>query len=341
MTTTVLVTGGAGYIGSHTTRQLVQAGFDVVVVDNLYSGHQWAVDRRARFFELDAGDAAAVGEVLRDHSPVSAVVHFAGHIVVPESVSNPLKYYRNNPIASTNLIQACRDHGVQRFLFSSTAAVYGQPETVPVPEPAATEPINPYGRSKLVTEWTLADVAHSSEINNDENPFRYLALRYFNVAGASLDATLGQSTPEATHLVKVACEAACGKRAGIQVYGTDYPTPDGTCIRDYIHVEDLAAAHVLGVKYLLDGGASTIVNCGYGHGFSVREVIRAVQRASGVNFRVEETGRRPGDPVQLVADNTRIREQLAWMPQYDDLELICRTAFDWERKLAARLSHAG
>lgn len=341
MTTTVLVTGGAGYIGSHTTRQLVQAGLDVLVVDNLYSGHKWAVDPGATFYELDAGDMHSVGEVLRAHSPVSAVIHFAGHIVVPESVSDPIKYYRNNSIASTNLVQCCRENGVQRFLFSSTAAVYGQPETVPIPEQAATEPINPYGRSKLVTEWTLADVAHSSEINKREDAFRYLALRYFNVAGASLDAVLGQATPEATHLIKVACEAACGKRSGIQVYGTDYPTPDGTCIRDYIHVEDLAAAHVRGVKYLLDGGVSTVVNCGYGHGFSVREVVQAVQRVSGVKFRVEETGRRPGDPAQLVADNTRIRKQLGWSPRHDDLDLICRTAFDWEQKLAARISRTG
>lgn len=203
MTATVLVTGGAGYIGSHTTRQLVQAGFDVIVVDNLYSGHAWAVDPEARFFELDVGDETAVGEVLQAHAPVEAVIHFAGHIVVPESVSNPLKYYRNNPIASTSLIEACRRNGVQRFLFSSSAAVYGRPERNPISEQTTTEPINPYGRSKLVTEWTLADVAHSSRVNGDDELFRYMALRYFNVAGASLDATLGQATPEATHLIKV------------------------------------------------------------------------------------------------------------------------------------------
>lgn len=336
MTGTVLVTGGAGYIGSHTTRQLVQAGFEVVVVDNLYSGHTWAVDPRARFYEADAGDADRVGEILRAHAPVAAVIHFAGHIVVPESVSNPIKYYRNNPIASINLIDACREAGVQRFLFSSTAAVYGQPETVPIPEHAATRPINPYGRSKLVTEWTLEDVAEGSRVNGDNDPFRYLALRYFNVAGASLDTALGQATPEATHLIKVACEAACGKRGGLDIFGTDYPTPDGTCIRDYIHVEDLAAAHVLGLKYLLDGGDSNIVNCGYGHGFSVKEVVDTVQRISGVSFPVAETGRRAGDPAALVADNNLIRRTLGWVPRHDDLELICRTALDWEAELATR-----
>jgi len=336
MTAKVLVTGGAGYIGSHTTRQLVQAGYDVLVVDNLYSGHRWAVDPAARFFELNAGDGEAVGELLRAHAPVAAVIHFAGHIVVPESVSNPIKYYRNNPIASTNLIEACRANGVQRFLFSSSAAVYGQPGHTPIPEQTATEPINPYGRSKLVTEWTLADVAESCRVNHDDDPFSYLALRYFNVAGAALDAALGQATPEATHLIKVACEAACGKRRGVQIFGTDYTTPDGTCIRDYIHVEDLAAAHVLGVKYLIEGGDSAVVNCGYGHGFSVREVVNMVKRVSGVDFPVDETGRRAGDPAQLVADNTRIRHTLGWAPRHDDLELICRTAFDWETALAAR-----
>ncbi|HSH40728.1 MAG TPA: UDP-glucose 4-epimerase GalE [Arenicellales bacterium] len=341
MTATVLVTGGAGYIGSHTTRQLADAGFEVLVVDNLYSGHAWAIDPRAQFHQLDAGDAAGVGELLRSHAPVAAVIHFAGHIVVPESVSNPLKYYRNNPIASANLIEACRRHGVQRFLFSSSAAVYGQPEVVPIPEEAATAPINPYGRSKLVTEWTLEDVATSSQVNGDDDPFRYMALRYFNVAGASLDAALGQATPEATHLIKVACEAACGKRRGVQIFGTDYPTPDGTGIRDYIHVEDLAAAHVLGLRHLLDGGESAILNCGYGHGFSVREVVDTVRRVSGARFHVEETGRRAGDPAQLVADNARIRERLGWTPRYDDLELICRTAYEWEKALAARMSRAG
>lgn len=341
MTATVLVTGGAGYIGSHTTRQLLEAGFEVLVVDNLYSGHRWAVDSRARFFELDAGDKAAVGALLREHGPVAGVIHFAGHIVVPESVSDPLKYYRNNPIAATNLIEACRENGVQRFLFSSSAAVYGQPERVPVDEQAATQPINPYGRSKLITEWTLADVAHASEVNGEKEPFRYLALRYFNVAGASLDGALGQATPEATHLIKVACEAACGKRGGVEIFGTDYPTPDGTGIRDYIHVEDLAAAHALGLNHLLEGGESTVVNCGYGHGFSVREVIDTVRRISGVQFPVSETGRRPGDPAKLVADSARIRRLLGWTPERDDLELICRSAFEWERKLTARVLRTG
>lgn len=341
MTATVLVTGGAGYIGSHTTRQLVQAGFNVIVADNLYSGHAWAVDPAATFHEVDAGDAAAVARLLREHGPVAAVVHFAGHIVVPESVSDPIKYYRNNPIASTNLIEACREHGVDRFLFSSSAAVYGEPEQVPITEQAPTRPINPYGRSKLITEWTLEDVARSSRLNAADAPFDYLALRYFNVAGAALDAALGQATPEATHLIKVACEAACGKRHGVEIFGTDYPTADGTCVRDYIHVEDLAAAHVLGLTYLLEGGASAVMNCGYGHGFSVREVVDVVRRVSGRPFEVTESGRRAGDPPRLVADNTRIRDLLGWAPRHDDLELICRTALEWERKLAARVSHIG
>lgn len=341
MSTTVLVTGGAGYIGSHTTRQLVQAGYDVIVVDNLYSGHEWAVDAGARFHRLDAGDARGIGELLRGEGPVAAVIHFAGHIVVPESVADPIKYYRNNPIASTNLIEACREHDVERFLFSSSAAVYGQPEQVPIPESSATAPINPYGRSKLITEWTLADVAHSAAAGAQAGAFEYLALRYFNVAGASLDTALGQATPEATHLIKAACEAACGKRESVQIFGTDYPTPDGTCIRDYIHVEDLAAAHILGLRYLLDGGSSTVLNCGYGHGFSVREVLDAMQRVSDAPFAVNETGRRAGDPAELVADNTRIRQVLNWTPRHDDLELICRTAYAWERQLAARTPSIG
>jgi len=338
MTATVLVTGGAGYIGSHTTRQLLDAGFDVLVVDNLYSGHRWAVDARARLYELDAGDAAGVAEIIRGHTPVSAVVHFAGHIVVPESVSDPVKYYRNNSIASTNLIETCREHGVNRFLFSSSAAVYGQPERVPISELAQTRPINPYGRSKLITEWTLADIAASAA---SDDPFQYLALRYFNVAGAALDAALGQATPEATHLIKVACEAACGRRPGLQIYGTDYATPDGTCIRDYIHVEDLARAHVLGLEYLLDGGDSAVLNCGYGHGFSVRQVVEAVQRAAGAGIDVAETGRRPGDPAELVADNARIRQTLNWSPRHDDLDVICRTALEWERRLARGMPRTG
>lgn len=340
MTATVLVTGGAGYIGSHTTRQLVQAGFDVLVVDNLYSGHAWAVDPRARLFEMDAGDIAAVAELLRTYAPVEAVVHFAGHIVVPESVRDPLKYYRNNSIASSRLIQVCRENNIQSFLFSSSAAVYGQPRSIPIPEQASTAPINPYGRSKLITEWMLADVAHASRMNRNEDPFRFLALRYFNVAGASLDAALGQATPEATHLIKVACEAACGGRVGVEIFGTDYSTPDGTCIRDYIHVEDLAAAHVLGLKYLLEGGESAVLNCGYGRGYSVREVVEMVREVSGVPFPISETDRRAGDPAQLVADSTRIREQLGWSPLYNDLELICRTAYEWERKLTSRALQA-
>lgn len=329
MTTTVLVTGGAGYIGSHTTRQLIKAGFNVLVMDNLYSGHRWAVDPEAQFFEIDVGDSAAVDQFLRHH-PVDAVVHFAGHIVVSESVSNPMKYYRNNTVASTRLIQACRKHAVNHFLFSSSAAVYGEPEQIPIKENTVKNPINPYGRSKLFTEWTLRDVAHSSSLQFGDD-FRYLALRYFNVAGACLDTKLGQATPESTHIIKVACEAAYGKRDSVQIFGRDYPTTDGTCIRDYIHVEDLAAAHVAGLKYLLEGGKSTALNCGYGRGFSVQEVVDTVRHLSPCGFKVTDGPRRVGDPAQLVADSSSAVELLGWQPRYDDLELICKTALAWEK----------
>ncbi len=334
MQTTVLVTGGAGYIGSHTARQLLNAGHDVVVIDNLYSGHAWAVPADATFIRLNAGDLEPVREVIRDHD-IAAVVHFAGHIVVPESVGDPIKYYENNVVTSLRLIRACRDTGVRRFIFSSSAAVYGTPEEVPVVEQAATLPINPYGFSKLATEWMLRDVAYCDLANGRPRieRFNYIALRYFNVAGAALDGLLGQATPEATHLIKVACETACGKRDGIDIFGTDYDTDDGTCVRDYIHVEDLADAHVAALAYLMDRGESHVLNCGYGRGFSVRQVLDTVQRVSGESFKINEAPRRPGDPPILIAEKTRIQELLGWQPRYDDLELICRTAFEWESKL--------
>ena len=324
----VLVTGGAGYIGSHTTRQLVAAGHQVTVVDNLYSGHRWAVAPEAEFHERDAGDSKAM-RVLMGSRQFDAVIHFAGHIVVPESVSDPGKYYQNNVIGSLNLIECCQETGVGLFVFSSSAAVYGNPAEIPVNENALTHPINPYGRTKLITEWTLKDFAART---GPDTGLRYVALRYFNVAGASLDGTLGQATPEATHLIKVACETACGKRDAISVFGTDYDTKDGTCIRDYIHVEDLAAAHVNALEHLATGGDSSILNCGYGHGYSVREVLEMVRKVSGKHFEIREADRRTGDSACLVSDNRAIREQLGWIPEYEDLELICRTAYRWECK---------
>ena len=323
----VLVTGGAGYIGSHTTRQLVAAGHQVTVVDNLYSGHRWAVAPEAEFHECDAGDAKAM-RALMESRQFDAVIHFAGHIVVPESVSDPGKYYQNNVIGSLNLIECCQESGVGLFVFSSSAAVYGNPAEIPVNESALTDPINPYGRTKLITEWTLKDFAART---GPDTGLRYVALRYFNVAGASLDGTLGQATPEATHLIKVACETACGKRDAISVFGTDYDTKDGTCIRDYIHVEDLAAAHLNAHEHLATGGDSSILNCGYGRGYSVREVLEMVRQVSGKHFEIREAGRRAGDSACLVSDNRAIREQLGWKPQYDDLVIICSPAFQWER----------
>ncbi len=322
----VLVTGGAGYIGSHTARQLVDAGHSVTVVDNLYSGHRWAVPPEATFHEFDVGDLEAFSRVLAATS-FDAIVHFAGHIVVPESVRDPLKYYRNNVVASATLVGACQEAGVPHFIFSSSAAVYGSPDIVPIREDSPTEPINPYGRTKLITEWTLADAAASSS----SNPLRYVALRYFNVAGARLDGTLGQATAEATHLIKVAAEAACGLRERMSIFGTDYDTHDGTCIRDYIHVEDLATAHLAALDYLTSGGESRVLNCGYGHGFSVREVLDTVRRVSGLDFPIDLAPRRAGDPACLVADTTAIQETLDWTPRYDDLDLICSTALRWEQ----------
>lgn len=333
----VLVTGGAGYIGSHTVRQLVRAGFEVTVIDNLYSGFRWAVDDAAEFVEADVGDQALVCDLLRQRQ-IDAVIHFAGHVIVFESVDDPLKYYRNNTVNSQRLIQACRDCGVSRFLFSSTCSVYGESDGKPIAETTPLNPINPYARSKLMTEWMLQDTARGLSPDGTASDFRYIALRYFNVAGAAVDGNLGQATPEATHLIKVASELACGKRDGMQIYGTDYPTPDGTCIRDYIHVDDLAAAHVMALGYLLDGGASTVLNCGYGKGYSVREVLDVMCRVSGRDLAAEETGRRAGDPPVLIANNRKIRETLGWTPKHDDLELICRNALEWEAQLEERLS---
>ena len=323
----LLVTGGAGYVGSHAVLAFREAGYPVVVLDDLSTGVRSAVPSDAVFIEGDAGDAGTVEAVIAEHG-IGAVVHFAGSVVVPESVANPLAYYRNNSVASTNLVRACVERGVRRFVFSSSAAVYGIPAAVPVAENAPTGPINPYGSSKLVTEWMLRDAAAAHDL-------RYAALRYFNVAGADPRGRTGQSTRNATHLVKVACEAAAGARDGITIFGTDYDTPDGTCVRDYIHVSDLAAVHVAALRDLEAGGASRVLNCGYGHGFSVREVLEAVASEAGAPLAVRDGPRRPGDPPALVSDVSRLRRTLGWEPRHDDLGFIVRTALAWERRLAA------
>jgi UDP-glucose 4-epimerase len=322
----ILVTGGAGYIGSHVVRQLTEAGHRVVVLDNLCKGFREAVIG-ADLVEGDTGDREAVSRLLRDYQ-VDEVMHFAAHTIVPESVADPLKYYGNNTCNTRNLLECCQQAGVKRFIFSSTAAVYGIPEQDRAFEDTPTAPINPYGMSKLMSEWMLRDLAAASDM-------KYIALRYFNVAGADPEGRIGQSTPEATLLIKVAAEVAMGKREQLYIFGTDYPTPDGTCIRDYIHVEDLADAHLMALDYLRNGGESTILNCGYGHGYSVREVVDAVNRANGSPIPVVETERRAGDPPSLIAGAERIRELLGWTPRYDDLDLIVRSALAWERKIAS------
>ena len=326
----VLVTGGAGYIGSHAVLALLDAGYPVVVVDNLVTGFRWAVDARATFVEADITDDDKVRAAMREHQ-VGAVMHFAGSIIVPESVSDPLKYYRNNTAASRSLIESAVACGVKHFIFSSTAATYGTPERVPIVESDPTQPINPYGMSKLMTEAMLKDVAHA-------HPFNFCALRYFNVAGADPQGRSGQSTVGATHLIKIAVEAAIGKREAVGVYGTDFATRDGTGVRDYIHVSDLAAAHVDALALLLaEAGESHILNCGYGHGYSVLEVLDAVDRVTNMTIERRIEGRRAGDPAALIADNGAILAALPWRPRYDDLERIVADALAWERKLAERV----
>ncbi|HET8690645.1 MAG TPA: UDP-glucose 4-epimerase GalE [Steroidobacteraceae bacterium] len=322
--TTILVTGGAGYIGSHVARQLGERGERLVTLDNLSTGYRSAVLHGA-FVRGDTGDAALVARVLKEHA-VDTIMHFAAHIQVPESVADPLKYYRNNTANTRTLLECAAAAGVRQFVFSSTAAVYGIPEAGVADETTPTVPINPYGWSKLMSEQMLRDVAAVT-------PLRYVALRYFNVAGADPAGRIGQSTPEATHLIKVACEHVVGKRPGLAIFGTDYPTPDGTCVRDYIHVEDLAAAHLQALDYLRGGGASTTLNCGYGRGFSVREVLAEVTRVSGSELAVTESGRRAGDPPRLIAAAGRIRETLGWKPRHEDLAGIVATALAWERRL--------
>jgi len=320
----ILVTGGAGYIGSHVGLALLETGRRIVVVDNLVTGRRELVPDAATFIEADIGDAAAIRNVLRDHD-CSAVMHFAGSTVVPESVADPLKYYRNNTGASRNLLEAVVDVGVSKFIFSSTAAVYGNPETLPIDETASLAPVSPYGKSKLMTENMLQDVSAAT-------PLRYIALRYFNVAGADPDGRSGQSTPNATHLIKAACEVACGTRDKITVFGDDYDTPDGTGVRDFIHVSDLAQAHVTALDHLNAGGASDVMNCGYGSGYSVREVLDTLRKVCGKDFPIETGPRRPGDIGEIYAETKRIRDVLKWTPQHDDLEKIIASAYAWESR---------
>ncbi len=324
----VLITGGAGYIGSHMVLNLADAGEEVVVLDNLVTGFDWAIDGRATFVRGHAGDVDLVRRLIDTHA-ISEVIHFAGSIVVPESVVDPLKYYANNTATSRNLVQAAVEGGVRSFIFSSTAAVYGMTGLAPVVETTPLNPMSPYGRSKLMTELMLADVAAAHDMT-------YGVLRYFNVAGGDPDMRSGQSTPHASHLIKVACQTALGQRTHMDIFGTDFETPDGTGIRDYIHVTDLIAAHALLLKHLRANGESTTINCAYGQGYSVRQVIDAVQQVSGVPFRVEEGPRRAGDPASVTATGQKARQLLGWKPQLNDLMTIVETAFRWERHLMLR-----
>ncbi|MGD8642034.1 MAG: UDP-glucose 4-epimerase GalE [Gammaproteobacteria bacterium] len=324
MGNSILVTGGAGYIGSHVVRQLGEAGEQVVVLDNLSTGFADAV-LYGELIKGDTGDRELVSRVLDEHN-VDTVMHFAAHTIVPESVADPLKYYGNNTCSTRNLLQCCKEAGVKHFIFSSTAAVYGIPEGEFATEESPLAPINPYGTSKLMSEWMLRDLSAASDL-------RHVALRYFNVAGSDPEGRIGQSTLNATLLIKVAAEVAVGKRNQLSIFGTDYPTPDGTGIRDYIHVEDLASAHVSALRYLREGGDSTTLNCGYGHGYSVREVVDAVNRVHGEPIKAVEQPRRPGDPPSLIAKVDKIHNTLDWQPQYDDLDFIVKTSLEWEKTL--------
>lgn len=319
----IFVTGGAGYIGSHAVISLAEAGHDVLVYDNLCNSTEKAV-LYGKLVKGDLADTKLLNKTLADFKP-EAVVHFAAFIQVEESVREPLKYYRNNVINSINLLEAMRENKINKFLYSSTAAVYGIPEIIPVDETAPMQPINPYGFSKVMIEQVLSDLAQSSD-------FRYAALRYFNVAGADPQCRVGQAYRESTHLITRALKTAKCELQKLLIYGTDYPTPDGTCIRDYIHVTDLADAHVLALQSLMKSGENQIMNCGYGHGFSVKEVVATARKITGIDFKVEETGRRAGDAINLVANSDKLRKTTGWMPKYDDLEFIIKTAWEWEKK---------
>jgi UDP-glucose 4-epimerase len=327
---TVLVTGGAGYIGSHMVLELRDAGEDVVVIDNLSTGFRWAVPEGTPLIVGDFGDEDLVTETIARHG-VTEIAHFAAKIVVPESVADPLGYYLNNTSKARTLLETATACDIKRFIFSSTAAVYGDPQNNPVSEDEPLKPVSPYGRSKLMVEWMLEDVSKAYD-------FSYVTLRYFNVAGGDPKGRAGQSTPNATHLIKVAAQAALGLRPKMQVFGTDYPTPDGSCVRDYIQVTDLVRAHSDALRHLREGGESLVCNCGYARGFSVLEVIETVKRVSGVDFPVEISERRAGDPSAIVAGNARIKSLLGWTPQHDNLDDIVRQALDWERSLAKRKS---
>ena len=323
----ILITGGAGYIGSHMVYAALDRGEDAIVVDSLSTGIRGLVAPQAHFVQGNAGDRDLIRSLIAKHE-VDAIIHFAGSVVVPESVAQPLAYYANNTVVARNLIEAAIESKVRHFIFSSTAAVYGETENGLVAETAATAPISPYGRSKLMTEWMLDDCARAYD-------FGYVALRYFNVAGADPKGRTGQSTPRATHLIKRCCQVALGRVPFLEIFGTDYPTPDGTGVRDFIHVSDLVAAHALALDYLRKGGAATVMNCGYGHGISVREVIGAVEKVSGGKMPVRESPRRPGDPGAVVSDAQLIRKTLHWLPEHDDLDRIVSTAYEWERRLNA------
>src|SRR5262245_20484900 len=329
----VLVTGGAGYIGSHMVWELLDANEEVVVLDRLSTGFDWAVPQEAKLVIGDIGDSALVGSIIRDRS-VDAIIHFAGSIVVPESVADPLGYYQNNTCKTRTLLEAAVAGKVKHVIFSSTAAVYGQAGMEPVGEDHPLQPESPYGRSKLMTEWMLRDASAA-------HGFSYTALRYFNVSGADPRGRTGQSTPGATHLIKVACETALGKRRSIQVFGTDYPTPDGSCVRDFIHVSDLAAAHRLALRRLRTGGGNLVANCGYGHGYSVLEVIDSVRRVHGRDFDVRMAGRRAGDVASVVANPALAFAELGWQPRYDRLDQIVGDALSWERVLTTKNTARG
>ncbi len=321
----VLVTGGAGYIGAHAVLGLMEVGHSPIVLDNFSTGIRTALPKGIPVIEGNVGDPELVDRILTGHS-VEAVMHFAASVVAPDSVTEPLKYYRNNTVNTVALIESCVKNGVLKFIFSSTAAVYGNLSAIPIGEEAPLSPISPYGASKLMIERIIRDAGAAHAL-------RSVILRYFNVAGADIAGRTGQSTPQATHLIKVACQTALKRRPQIEVFGTDYPTPDGTGIRDYIHVSDLIGAHILALQYLENGGEDIILNCGYGHGYSVREVLSAVERVTATPLPVRMAPRRPGDPASIVASTTRIREVFGWQPQHDNLDVIVRTALEWEQRL--------